>query len=128
MTVKKPYFWDLETLDIFTATFVGMDSDEPIQFVISNKKDERKQMLKFIRDHVDILIGYNSIFFDAQILEYIRRYPECTAKQIKTYAYLITSDNNRKPDVKEWQLKEKHIDLFKALSLSTKSKRTGLKW
>jgi hypothetical protein len=125
---KKPYFWDLETLDIFTATFVGMESDEPIQFVITKTKNERKEMLDFISTNVSILIGYNSIFFDAQIIEYIRRYPDCTAKEIRNYARIITSDNNRKPEVPEWKLREKHIDLFKALSLSTKSKMTGLKW
>jgi hypothetical protein len=125
---KKPYFWDLETLDIFTATFVGMESDEPIQFVITKTKNERKKMLDFISTNVSILIGYNSIFFDAQIIEYIRRYPDCTAKEIRNYARIITSDNNRKPEVPEWKLREKHIDLFKALSLSTKSKMTGLKW
>ncbi len=125
---KVPYFWDLETLNIFTATFVGLDSDTPYQFVISDLIDERREMLDFISKNVSILIGYNSIFFDAQILEYIRRHPDCTAKNIKTYAQIITSDNNRKPDVPEWKLKETHIDLFKALSLSTKAKRTGLKW
>jgi len=125
---KKPYFWDLETLDIFTATFVGMDCDNPIQFVISKKKNQRTEMLEFISSNVNILIGYNSIFFDAQVLEYIRRYPYCTAKQIRAYASIITSDNNRKPDVPEWKLKEFHIDLFKALGLSTSAKRTGLKW
>lgn len=56
------------------------------------------------------------------------RYPDCTHEDIAKYAQIITGDNNRRPDVPEWKLKHKHLDLFKALSLSTSAKRTGLKW
>ncbi len=33
--MKKIWVWDLETLDIFTATFVDRDSDDTRVFVIS---------------------------------------------------------------------------------------------
>jgi hypothetical protein len=124
----KTWFWDLETLDIFTATFVAYDSDEIVQFVISKTKDQRKELFDFYNKHCKNLIGYNSVFFDAQIMEYLYRYPTCTAKDIKRYAAILTSDNNRRPDVPEWKLRNNHIDLFKTLSLSTAAKRTGLKW
>lgn len=126
--MKRVWFWDLETLDIFTATFEDRDSDEIRQFVISKTRDDRKALFEFLSTEVAGLIGYNSIFFDAQVLEYIYRYPDCSAKNIRAYAEVITSDNNRKPDIPEWQLRHKHLDLFKALSLSVKAKRTGLKW
>lgn len=126
--LQKKWFWDLETLDLFTATFVGYDTDEIKTFVINDKsgKDERKELFNFLENEVDILIGYNSIFFDAQIIEYMYRYPYCKAQDIRKYASIITGDNNRRPDVPEWNLKRHiHIDLFKALSLSTKAKMTG---
>lgn len=122
--MSKVFVWDLETLNIFTATFVDLHSDLTLSFVISDSKDDRKELFKFLND-VEVLIGYNSVFFDAQIIEYMYRYPNCTAKDIQRYAMLITADNNRKPDVPEWQLRHKHIDLFKTLSLSVKAKRTG---
>lgn len=128
MKNKEVWFWDLETLDIFTATFVHKDTDETLQFVYSDKKDQRKEMFEFMESRVSILIGFNSVFFDAQIIEYMYRYPECTPKNIKAYASILTADNNRKPDVPEHKLRFTHIDLFKALSLSTKAKMTGLKW
>lgn len=129
MKMKKRFWvWDLETLDIFTATFLDRDSDEVRTFVISKEKDERDLLFEFLNEEVAGLIGYNSIYFDAQIIEYIYRYPKCTAKNIRNYAGIITSDNNRKPDVPEWQLRHRHLDLFRALSLSVKAKRTGLKW
>lgn len=126
--MKRIFFWDLETLQIFTATFVDRDSDEIRTFVISATKDQRKELFQFLETEVEGLIGYNSIFFDAQIIEYMYRYPNCTAENIRSYAYVITQDNNRRPDVAENNLRHKHLDLFRALSLSVKAKRTSLKW
>ena len=112
--MKRYWFWDLETLSIFTATFIDRDSDETRVFIISESRNDRKVLLDFIENQVEGLIGYNSIFFDAQVLEYIIRNPHCT------------SEENRRPDVPEWKLRHKHLDLFRALSLSVKAKRTGL--
>jgi len=126
--MKKVWFWDLETLNIFTATFVDRDSDEIRKFVIADYKDEREQLFNFLDNEVLGLIGYNSIYFDAQIIEFLYRHPQATAKEIQNYAIVLTSDNNRRPDVPEWNLKHNHLDLFRALSLSTKAKRVGLKW
>lgn len=128
MEEKKTYVYDLETLDIFTATFVDKDSDEIRTFVISSNKDEREALFYFLKHNVAALIGYNCIHFDAQILEYMFRNPDCSAQQIRIYAEIITGSDNRKPDVPEWKLSIPHLDLFRALSLSTKAKRVGLKW
>ena len=125
---KRFWIWDLETLNIFTATFVDRDSDDIRTFVISKIKDQRKELFEFLNTEVAGLIGYNSIYFDAQIIEYMYRYPNCTVENIRNYASIITSDNNRRPDVPEWNLRHRHLDLFRALSLSVKAKRTGLKW
>jgi hypothetical protein len=128
MIQKQVFFWDLETLDIFTATFIAKDSDYCRVFVLSSTVNQIQEMMDFIDSEVSYLIGYNSIHFDAQVLEYIYRNPTCNAQNIRKYAYLITEDNNRRPDIPEWKLRHKHLDLFRALSLSVKAKRTGLKW
>lgn len=126
--MKRIWFWDLETLDYFTATFVDRDSNEVRIFVIGLNRDDRAFLFQFLKEEVKGLIGYNSLFFDAQVIEYLYRYPNCTAKNIRNYAQIITADNNRRPDVPESQLRLDHLDLFRALSLSVKAKRTGLKW
>jgi hypothetical protein len=126
--MKKIWIYDLETLDIFAATFMDRDSDDTKVFVISKNKDERNLLFNFLENKVAGLVGYNCITFDSQILEYLYRYPECTAKDIANYAQIITNNNDRIPDVPEWKLKIKHLDLFRALSLSVKAKRVGLKW
>ena len=126
--MKKVWIYDLETLDIFTATFIDRDSDETRVFVISKSKDEREQLFAFLKTEVSGLIGYNSVHFDGQVIEYMFRNPNCTPQDIKRYAKIITSEDNRRPDVPEWQFRIPQLDLFRALSLSTKAKRTGLKW
>lgn len=125
--IKKTYVYDLETLDIFTATFMDKDSDETRVFVISSKRDDRQALFHFLDNEVAGLIGYNCIHFDAQILEFLYRNPDAKALQIRDYAGIITSEN-RQPDVPEWNLRILHLDLFRALSLSVKAKRVGLKW
>jgi hypothetical protein len=126
--MKKVWVYDLETLDIFTATFIDRDSDETRVFVISKSKDEREQLFAFLKTEVSGLIGYNSVHFDGQVIEYMFRNPNCTPQDIKRYAKIITSEENRRPDVAEWQFRIPQLDLFRSLSLSTKAKRTGLKW
>lgn len=128
---KKVWVYDLETLDIFTATFLHRDSDEKRVFVLTNiEEDEfhRYEFFQFLDTEVLGLIGYNCLFFDAQVLEYIFRNPDCSALEIRNYAQIITSDSDRRMDVPEWKLRIPQLDLFKALSLSVKAKRTGLKW
>ena len=61
MIRREIWFYDLETLDIFTATFMHRDRDETRQFVISKSKDERVQLLKFLQEEVTGLIGYNCL-------------------------------------------------------------------
>ena len=129
--MKKIWIYDLETLDLFTATFVDRDSDEVRVFVISNSRDDRENLFLFLNTEVQGLIGFNCNFFDAQILEYLFRNPNCSASEIRNYAKIITSvdvDENRKPDVPEWKFRIPHLDLYKINHFDNKNRRTGLKW
>ena len=126
--MKKVWIWDLETLDLFTATFLAKDSDDTRIFVIDNELDDRELMFEFLDNEVSGLVGFNSINFDAQILEYMYRNPDCTAGDIRRYAQIITSDNDRMNDVPEWRLRHKHLDLYRIHHFDNKNKRTGLKW
>lgn len=126
--MKKVWIWDLETLDLFTATFLAKDSDDTRVFVINNELDDRELMFEFLDNEVSGLVGFNSINFDAQILEYMYRNPDCTPGDIRRYAHIITSDNDRQLDVPEWRLRHKHLDLYRIHHFDNKNKRTGLKW
>lgn len=126
--MKRIWVYDLETLDLFTATFLDRDSDEKRSFVFSKTKDERPEMFEFLSKEVAKLIGYNCLHFDSQILEYMYRYPNCSPDDIRRYAQIITSDNDRRPDVPEWKLRIPHLDLYKVNHFDNKNRRTGLKW
>jgi hypothetical protein len=126
--MKKVWVFDLETLDVFTATFLAKDSDDTRIFVIDNELDDRELMFEFLDNEVSGLVGFNSINFDAQILEYMYRNPDCTPGDIRRYAHIITSDNDRQLDVPEWRLRHKHLDLYRIHHFDNKNRRTGLKW
>lgn len=125
---KRVWIFDLETLDVFTATYLDRDSDETRVFVIDNELDDKELMFEFLDNEVAGLVGFNSINFDAQILEYMYRNPDCTAGDIRRYAQIITSDNDRMNDIPEWRLRHKHLDLYRIHHFDNKNKRTGLKW
>lgn len=115
-------------MDIFTATFLDKESNETRIFVIDNELDDKQLMFDFLENEVAGLVGFNSLNFDAQVLEYICRYPDCTVSDIRRYAQIITSDNDRQLDVPEWKLRHKHLDLYRIHHFDNKNKRTGLKW
>lgn len=85
-------------------------------------------MFDFLDSEVAGLVGFNSINFDAQVLEYIYRNPDCTAGDIRRYAELITKGDDRQLDVPEYRLRHKHLDLYRIHHFDNKNKRTGLKW
>jgi hypothetical protein len=126
--IKRYWVWDLETLsNIFTATFIDRDSDEVRTFVYNERVNQMKELILFLDTEVEGLIGYNSIFFDAQVIDYIYKNIDCNYKDICRFASDLI--NSEKPFIiPEWKLKHRHLDLFKALSLSTSAKRTSLKW
>jgi len=127
--MRKTWVYDLEVLPtVFTATFIDRDSDEKRVFVFNKDINDKHKLFVFLDEEVDGLIGYNCLHYDAQILHYLYRNPSCTTYEIRNYSDIVTGNNDRRPDVPEWKLKIPHLDLFRALSLSVKSKRTGLKW
>lgn len=126
--MKKYWVYDLETLNIFTATFMDRDSDEIRKFLISDYKDEREELFNFLKNEVYGLIGYNCINFDSQILEFLIKYPNSSALEIRKYANQIISKIDKKLDFPEWKLKIPHLDLYKIHHFDNKNKRTSLKW
>ena len=128
--MKRIWIFDLEVFpQIFCGTFLDKDSKEKRVFIISNTKDERQELFNFLNTEVQGLVGFNNLNYDSQIIEYLYRHPQATCLDLRQYSDVIISEQeNRRPDVPEWKLKIPHLDLFKALSLSSSAKRTSLKW
>lgn len=125
---KKVYVYDLETLTVFTATFIDRDSDEVRKFVIDDTIDERNQLFNFLDNEVSGLISYNGLTFDSQILEFMYRNPYCTVQEIREYATITIQQENRFVDVPEWKLRIPHLDVFKINHFDNKNRATSLKW
>lgn len=126
--VKRVWIYDLETLSVFTASFIDRDSDEIRKFVIDENVDERNQLFNFLNNEVSGLIGYNCLTFDSQILEYMYKYSHCTVQEIREYATVTIQQENRFADVPEWKLKIPHLDVFKINHFDNKNRATSLKW
>ena len=131
--MKHTWIYDLEVFrKIFTATFIHKDTDETRVFVITihdNKIiDDREELFSFLMNEVAGLVGYNNLHYDSQILEYFIKHPKSTTEELRAYSDLIINSENRRPDYPEWKLSIPQLDLFRALSLSVKAKRTSLKW
>ena len=129
--MKRVWVYDLETFpNIFAATFIDAKSDDVKTFILTEHTNQLTELLTFLETEVLGLIGYNCLTFDAQIIEFLfrNRFKKLTSLIIQHYAQIITSDKSRKPDIPFWKLRIPHLDLFRALSLSVKTKMTGLKW
>mgnify|MGYP000712282102 FL=1 len=128
--MKHTWIYDLEVFrKIFTATFIHKDTDETRVFVITihdNKIiDDREELFSFLMNEVAGLVGYNNLHYDSQILEYFIKHPKSTTEELRAYSDLIINSENRRPDYPEWKLSIPQLDLFRALSLSVKAKRTS---
>ena len=121
---RKVYVYDLETLpDLFTATFLDRDSDETVIFH-SNQDDYIKNMLSFLNNRVQGLIGYNCIAFDGQIIQDIYLGICKTPREIWHRAdFHIKNERNH-----YYTLFIKHLDLYLVNHYNNKNRRTSLKW
>src|SRR5690606_3134942 len=86
---KKVWAWDLETLDYFTAYFIDVNSDEEKCFALGKDINQIPDLIEFLFSEVRGLVGFNSLNFDAQIIEYVMDNPNCSAKDIKNLANTI---------------------------------------
>ena len=75
---KKNYAFDIEVFpNFFCATFMNVeDSAEYSSFIIAWKLgiDQSEEMKAFIDNNVLSMIGYNNLYYDYPILEFIYDY------------------------------------------------------
>ncbi len=95
----KKYVFDFETFRNFLCvTFVNIETKDAQTFIIWEYQNDKDKLLEFV-DRDILLIGYNSISYDAPLLRFIIQY---NGKNINEDAYGLSqrliSDNNRKDD------------------------------
>lgn len=132
--------FDIETLlEYALFTFYNPADGSFREFSINKDKDEGYALIKYLQEpDFDYLVGFNSLNFDAQVIQYIiNEYPHWKdlsnleiTKKIALFASDVIARTNGGlfPPFREESLTNKHIDLFKIHHYDNKNRRVSLKW
>ena len=125
----RDYTYDEETYpNIFTLRATHVVSGKKYCFEISDRRDDRAQLFQFVRYLQQVkarMIGYNSIWFDYEILHWLMENPYATVAQIYNKAMSRIKDGSY-PMWPDRRLVEQ-IDLLKIHHFDNKAKATSLK-
>lgn len=125
----RDYTYDEETYpNIFTLRATHVVSGKKYCFEISDRRDDRAQLFQYVRYLQQVkarMIGYNSIWFDYEILHWLMENPYATVAQIYNKAMSRIKDGSY-PMWADRRLVEQ-IDLLKVHHFDNKAKATSLK-
>lgn len=133
--IKGDVIYDIETYPD-TFTFCGVDSDgkNGVIFEISWRKNERAQMVEYLRKlyrNKSRMVGFNNVAFDYPVLHFILKNENATIKQIYDKAMSIIKVQNEDDKfaniipAKDQLIKQ--VDLFKIHHFDNKARATSLK-
>lgn len=136
--MRKVY--DIETLsNCFIYCDVDLDTGEETTFIISSMIDDLERLVEHLSQKDLLLIGYNNLAFDSQVLEYImsnyniwigygKRYDDLAEIIYRESQRVIASSNSgRFPNISEYKLRIKNHDLFKMWHFDNPARATRLK-
>lgn len=125
----RDYTYDEETYpNIFTLRATHVVSGKKYCFEISDRRDDRAQLFQYVHYLQQVkarMIGYNSIWFDYEILHWLMENPYATVAQIYNKAMSRIKDGSY-PMWADRRLVEQ-IDLLKIHHFDNKAKATSLK-
>lgn len=125
----RDYTWDIETYpNTFTLRATHVASGTKYCFEISDRRDDRAQLFQFIRYLQQVkarMVGYNSIWFDWEVMGWLMENPYATVAQIYNKAMSRIKDGSY-PMWPDRRLVEQ-VDLLKIHHFDNKAKATSLK-
>lgn len=140
----KYTIYDLETLkNFFSGYFADFETGKEKYFIIHKDQNDLVDLVKFLRQlqrHNYTLVGFNSLAFDAQIIEHIlakyQSYLVWQPEEIAADIYKKAQEVINLPDdisrfqflVPEWRLSIPQVDLYKQNHYDGAQKRCSLKW
>lgn len=132
---EKGLIYDIETLsNCFTFVARKLDSAKYWRYAIHKDHSNIDDLMKFLSTR-PVLIGYNSINFDAQVLEFIYRRTlsgeVVTAEEIYEFAQKLiesTNEDRFNTPFKEWDFSFTHVDLYRINHYDNPARFTSLKW
>lgn len=130
------WIYDIEVFsNFFTVLFLNPDTGEERRFTIYNNINDLDSLVSFINDHNKWLVGYNSFYFDNQVLQFMykshSRFTFSTVsvitKEIYNYSMRLIQSNDNKVS---YNLPFRYIDLMKLAGLQKSLKLVGtiLNW
>lgn len=126
----RDYPYDIETYpNTFTFRATHAASGKKYCFEISDRRDDRAQLFQFIRYLQQVkarMIGYNSLWFDWEVVQWLMENPYATVAQIYNKAMNRIKGDGSYPMWSDRRLVEQ-IDLLKIHHFDNKAKATSLK-
>jgi len=130
----QDWIFDEETYpNAFTIGFLGATTKEAWVFEISDRKDQRKQLLDFLRrvyKEKGRMVGFNNLGFDYPVLHYLIKNQDCSVYSLyrKAMSIIEAQDEDRfKNMIKTEDMLIPQIDLFKIHHFDNKARATSLK-
>jgi hypothetical protein len=132
MDLNKLWVYDIETYpNVFTLAIGNMGTRKMRVFEISTFKDERKEMIQYLRDvkrSDGTMVGFNNEGFDYPVVHFILKNQDCSVMQIYNKAQrIIDSENRWENIVRDNDKLIPQIDLFLVHHFDNKARMTSLK-
>ena len=125
------YVYDIEFYqNFFCVNFRSFpDGETRITFEISQRKDQRHELIEFLKQDGLRLIGFNNVGYDYPVLHMLMESPEISLliwwKKVQRD---IFNNTDRKKTLWESQFKVAQIDLFKINHYDNVARSSSLKW
>lgn len=122
----KQSIYDIETFpNLFTVSFLPLDSEYPIGFEISERRDQRTEIIDYVMS-LDEMIGFNNVGFDWPILKRLVDNPMTSVSALHDMAADIIASNNRFGSI-DWRPLVRQVDLYLIHHFDNRARSTGLK-
>lgn len=129
---KNDVIYDIETYpNIFTACFADVTTRTMKVFEISDRKDQRSELLQYLRNLYITkakLVGFNNVGFDYPVIHKILKNQDISVDDIYEYAMkVIKADTVWEHVVKSKDVLIPQVDLFKIHHFDNIARATSLK-
>lgn len=126
----RDYTYDIETYpNTFTFSAKHVVSGNRYRYEISDRRDDRQKLFEFLlylRNHDQRMVGFNNLWFDWEVVQWIYENPWCTVAGIYQKAMQRIKGDNQYPMWADARL-VKQIDLLKIHHYDNMAKATSLK-
>ena len=135
--------WDIETLSNFSSFyFLDWKTKSEKCFVLHDSQNDLDALITTLRKMYKnncVLVGFNSIGFDAQILEHLignyKVMQNWNGSRVAAFLYTRAQEIINCPEddrfdvlIPEWKLTFPHVDIYKQKHYDGNGKRCSLKW